>query len=436
MSDKKNKLISPRVLKGFRDSFPEQEIEKKRLISIIEKSFESFGFAPIDTPVLEYTEILLGKGSGETDKQLFRFNQGKRDVAMRFDLTIPFARFMAQNYDKLPIPFKRYHIAKVWRGENPQRGRFREFFQCDFDMVGVDTTSSDLEIMLLMSTTLKAIGVDNFQIEFSHRGLFNKFLEHLDISDKLVEILRTVDKLAKIGKEEVIKLLNELTTSENSTKIVDFIQAEDDFETTLAKMVKLSGGDCDEAQRLREIWTSLEYQGLTKNYKLNPSITRGLDYYTGLVFETFLTDLPGFGAVFSGGRYNNLASLYTKQELPGIGASLGLDRLLAGLEELGRAGEKKSTTDLLIFMMDENLLPYYHKIAADIRAAGISCEVYPKKKKLQAQFKFAEQKNVPYGLICGDQERKADKVNLKNLIERENTEGITVEELIKKIKES
>ncbi|MDC7220516.1 MAG: histidine--tRNA ligase [Spirochaetales bacterium] len=429
------KLIEPKVLKGFRDFLPEQEIERRELMAELEETYKSFGFVPIDTPVLEYTEVLLGKGGGETDKQVYHFeDHGKRDVAMRFDLTVPFARYMAAHRHELYLPFKRYHINKVWRGENTQKGRYREFVQCDFDIVGVDSASSDFEILLMMRASMQNLGVKKCTVHFSHRGIFNRFLENLGIMDKSVEILRTVDKLAKIGRDEVIRLLTELADGDKAEKIVSFIEMKDSFEATLANMSELAGGAEADTERLEQIWAAIKDMGLEDNFVLNPSITRGLDYYTGLVYETFLDDLPSIGSVCSGGRYNNLAGLYTKEELPGVGASVGLDRLLAALDELGQSSRKKSYTEVLIFQMDDSLMGHYHKMAGIIREAGISCEVYPVNKKLGAQFKFAEAKEIPFGIICGSDEKAAGTVNLKNLASRENHEGISLEKAIEVLK--
>ncbi len=427
-----SKIIEPKILKGFRDFLPATEIERKRVIRLLEDTFEGYGFVPIDTPVLEYTEVLLGKGSGETDKQMYRFqDNGKRDVAMRFDLTIPFARYIAKNRNDLYLPFKRYHINKVWRGENTQRGRYREFTQCDFDIVGTDCASADFEILMMMRRSMKALDVD-CTINLNHRGIFNRFLDNLGIREQSEEVLRTVDKLAKIGRDEVVRLLTELSDAAAAEKILTFIGKEDGFEATLTKMEELAGGEAEDTRRLKEIWSFIKEQGLEDAFQLNPSITRGLDYYTGIVFETFLNELPAIGSVCSGGRYNNLAGLYTKEHLPGVGSSIGLDRLMAGLEELGRSANKSSLTQLLILNMDPELTGYYHKLAEDFREAGICCEVYHDKKKFGPQFKFAEAKGIPLAVICGSDEREAGTVNLKNLETRESFEGLSPEEAIKK----
>ncbi len=432
----KIRIIEPKILKGFRDFLPPGEMERKRVVRILEDSFESCGFVPIDTPALEYTEVLLGKGSGETDKQMYRFmDNGKRDVAMRFDLTIPFARFMARNRSELYLPFKRYHISKVWRGENTQRGRYREFTQCDFDIVGSDKASADFEILLMMRRSLKALGVSDCTIHINHRGIFNRFLEALGIRDKSEDVLRTVDKLAKIGRDEVIRLLSDLAGEEAARKVLDFISKEEGFEATLNKMEALAGGEGEDSLRMRAIYACIKELELDDAFVLDPSITRGLDYYTGIVFETFLDELPGIGSVCSGGRYNNLAGLYTKESLPGVGSSIGLDRLMAGLEELGRGAEKRSLSRLLILNMDEGFTGFYHGLAERFREAGIPCEVYLEARKMGAQFKFAEAKGIPLALICGQEEKEAGTLSIKDLNKRESFEGLDLNGAIKKVKE-
>ncbi len=421
-------IIKPRVLKGFRDFLPESEIERKSIQSKLEQNFQSFGFVPIDTPALEYTEVLLGKGGGETDKQVYNFqDSGKRDVSMRFDLTVPFARYIAQHRNELYLPFKRYHIAKVWRGENTQRGRYREFTQCDFDIVGIDSPSSDFEIMLMMQNSLAVLDVKDVTIRFSHRGIFNQMLKTLCLEDKTVEVLRIVDKLGKIGEVKVVELLEEITTSENALKVLDYIKPGKDFRETLDKMIFLAGGESDDSKRLEEIYSYILENKIERSFILDPSITRGLDYYTGLVYETFLNELPEIGSVCSGGRYNNLASVYTKEELPGVGASIGLDRLLAGLEVLGKQSIKKSLSEVLILSLDNNLTGHYHKLAIKLRSMGINTEVFPVTKKIQQQFKYAENKSISFVIFCGEDEKDKNIVNLKCLNSKDNHENISIE---------
>jgi histidyl-tRNA synthetase len=298
-----SELITPRVLKGFRDSLPEAEIDRKNLTDRLEMAFRGFGFVPIDTPALEYSEILLRKSGGETEKQVYRFtDNGARDVALRFDLTVPFARFMAEHWNELYLPFKRYHIAKVWRGENTQRGRYREFFQCDFDIVGSDCAAADFEILLLIQASMEILGVNKFCVRLSHRGIFNRFLDRLGVRHESMEILRIVDKLGKAGEEEVLSLLEGIAGKENAKAVLSYCRGEGDFLSTLAAMEKASGGVSEESTRLRVLYSSIKEIGIEGFFILDPSITRGLDYYTGIVYETFLDEMPEIGSVCSGGR--------------------------------------------------------------------------------------------------------------------------------------
>ncbi len=425
-------LIEPQVLKGFRDFLPLKASRRLRLKRILEDTFESFGFMPIDTPVLEYKKVLLGKGGGETDKQIYEFkDKGKRDVAMRFDLTVPFARFMAAHLNELYLPFKRYHIDKVWRGENTQKGRYREFVQCDFDIVGTDNSSADFEILLLMYRSLSNLGVQGITIHLAHRGIFNRFLEKIGAAKESVEIMRNVDKLGKIGEVKVKSFLNEIITHDQTEQVLDYIKPEMTFLETLKKITMLSGGTSPESERLKEIYSFITYLDLQDTFLLDPSITRGLDYYTGIVFETFLDDLPSIGSVCSGGRYNNLASLYTKQQLPGVGSSIGLDRLMAGLEEIGLFAEDNSGTDIVILCMDEKDENEYHLLAERFRKERFSCELYFSKKKLSAQFAYAERKRIPIAVFYGTDEIRAGKLTIKNLKNRENISMISFEEAVK-----
>jgi len=415
--------IEPRVLKGFRDYLPEAEIERSALMRSLEATFRSFGFVPIDTPVLEYAEILLGKGGGETDKQVYRFSDhGGREVAMRFDLTIPFARFMAEHVDALYLPFRRYHMAKVWRGENTQRGRYREFMQCDFDIVGADSASADTDIVLCIASAMEALGTGPFTIRVSHRGIFNRFLERLGGEVKTGAILRIVDKLEKIGAEEVRALLAAEAGAEAAHGILDFIRREADFESTLAKLESLSGGPSPGSERLRAVWAKASAAGSAERLVLDPSITRGLDYYTGIVFETSLDALPQIGSVCSGGRYDELASLYTDRKLPGVGASVGLDRLLAALDSLGISRKVGGYTEILILDVDESAEDRYQAIARDLRKSGLACEIYPEKRKLAMQFSYAERKSIPLAIIAGGDELNRGVVQLRDLRSRESAE--------------
>lgn len=425
-------LIQPRILKGFRDFLPEAEITRSTLIEKLTDVFRSFGYVPIDTPVIEYSEILLRKSNGETEKQVFRFeDNGGRDVALRFDLTVPFARFTAEHKDELYFPFKRYHIAKVWRGEKPQAGRYREFIQCDFDCVGSDSASSDFEILSLMKAALQAIGVEDITIRMSHRGIFNQFLEKRNLTDKSEDILRTVDKLAKVGKEEVASQLESLTGSNTTAEeILEYITPADTFEQTLTHMEAMAGGESENTRRMREIYAMMEAAGIASSFVLDPSITRGLDYYTGIVYETFLNELPGIGSVCSGGRYDNLAGLYMKEKVPGVGSSIGLDRLIAGLQQLNKLESRKSFIDAEIFCLDKNMMTEYHRLAQTLRQRGVRCEVFPDPKKLLAQYTVAEKKGIPFGITLKKEDVAGNTVTIKNLATREVFENISLDKAI------
>ncbi len=396
-------LIQPKILKGFRDFLPHDELERALLLETVTGVFRNAGFLPIDTPALEYSEILLRKSNGETEKQVFRFNDnGGRDVALRFDLTVPFARFVAEHYSELFFPFKRYHIAKVWRGEKPQAGRYREFMQCDFDTVGADCAYADFEILHVMYKALRSLGVEAFRIHLSHRGIFNRFLEKLHVYDRSEDILRIVDKLAKIGKEEVLQQLAEISGREQAELIMQYsagYPSDGDFEKTLTHIESLAGGAAADTERLREVYQLLCDAGIERSFILDPSITRGLDYYTGIVYETFLTELPQLGSVCSGGRYDNLTGLYMKEPVSGVGASIGLDRLLAGLVQLGIRRMSAPFIDVLIFYGKADSIRNAGKAALYLETLNIRAEVFPEAKKIQQQYAYAEKKRIPWGLF-------------------------------------
>lgn len=411
-------MIDPVILKGFRDSLPEEESIKEEMEEKAKKVFSSYGFEPIDTPTLEYASVLLGKGGGETDKQVFKFeDNGKREVALRFDLTVPFARFMALHFNELPLPFKRYHIAKAWRGEKPQKGRYREFTQCDFDIVGEDSAESDAEIISMIIDTLNAIGVGSFKVHLSSRPLLNRLLSSLDLSSSSQEILRTIDKIAKIGKEETKRELLEIIGNENKTeRILSYVESGKggDFDDSYRKILSLTGGDSEESERLLEVYSLLRANGLEEFIVLDPSIARGLDYYTGLVYETFLDEMPEIGSICSGGRYNELASLYTKEHLPGVGASIGIDRLLAALLELRKSDYATSRVKLVLFYKkeeSEKALTSARKLRRDY---FINTDIYLlNDKKQKKAYDYAEKKGILYSLSFEE-----DGYVLKNLKSR------------------
>ena len=417
----KKKLIQPRVLKGFRDYLPEMMMPREQLMETARRIYRSYGFAPIDTPTLEYLEILTGNGSEETDKQMFKFEHGKHKVAMRFDLTIPLARFAAKHIGVLGTPFKRYHIAPVWRGENPQRGRYREFMQCDFDTIGTKSIVSDIETALVIHDLLQAIGFDKFSIRVNNRQILNGLLEKLDLLDKSTEVLRALDKLAKIGREKVAAEMMETagTSEQQANEVLQLAAVTGSNDEILQQVIPLvAGSETGEAglSQLRDLLAAVSAAGVSdNNISVDVSIARGLDYYTGTIFETFLDEQPGIGSICSGGRYDNLAGLYTNQELPGIGASLGLDRLLAAMEELGKIEKVATPADIFIPYFDPDSLHHYLKLAADLRAAGLKVELYPEAKKLGKQLQYANKRGFRIALIAGDRELAEEVCQVKHL---------------------
>ncbi len=419
-------MIEPRTLKGFRDTLPETMLAREHVVDTAKRVFRSFGYLPIDTPALEYSEILLGKGGDETDRQMFRFmDQGDRDVAMRFDLTIPLARFVAQHAHELQMPFKRYHVGPVWRGESPQRGRYREFVQCDFDVVGTASVNADIETALVIHELFLAIGIAGFGIRINNRKVFDGLLERLDLIDHITPVLRAIDKLAKVGPEKVTAELQEAGLSEDQTielfKLLD-IEGTDPFEQ-IAQAAELVGeGGQSGLAELTAIFEGLHASGVTKHAVLDLSIARGLDYYTGSVFETFLTELPEIGSVCSGGRYDDLASTYTKQQLPGVGASLGIDRLLAALEDLGLLDERAATAPVLIALFEPDRVHDYLGLAARLRRAGLGVELYPEPRKLGAQLKYADRRGHLFAVIIGQSEFDAGTARIKVLSSGESVD--------------
>ena len=423
-----NQLITPRTLSGFRDFLPASMIPRERLMETARNVYRSYGFVPIDTPTLEYAEILCGKGSEETDRQMYRFMHGKRDVAMRFDLTVPLARFVAQHANELGLPFKRYHIGTVWRGERPQAGRYREFAQCDFDTIGTTSIASDIETAMVIFDLMKAIGFEKFSIRMNNRKVLNGLLEKYGLSESSVAVLRVLDKLPKIGRDKVKEEMLEVTpaTEEQVNNILQLAEISGTNEEILKQLEKLCAGnelaELGHAQ-ISEVIAATSAVGIEQEHlQIDVSIARGLDYYTGSIFETFLSDLPSIGSVCSGGRYDNLAQLYTKQELPGIGASLGLDRLLAAMQTLNMIPESKTTADILIVQFDKSQLVDYVSMAAVLRRAGLKVEVYPDAKKLNQQFKYANRRGFQATIIAGADELAAGVVQVKWMESGEQSE--------------
>jgi histidyl-tRNA synthetase len=415
-------IIPPRTLKGFRDYLPVTMTAREHVIETARRIYRSFGFAPIDTPALEYSEILFGKGSEETDRQLYRFeDNGGRDVAMRFDLTVPLARFIAQHVGQLGTPFKRYAVGPVWRGENTQRGRYREFVQFDFDTIGTESLVADIETIVVVHDLFAALDISPFTIHFNNRDLLNGLLDKLGLRDQATAVLRALDKLAKIGADAVRTEIGEVSgaTEKQVDEILALAELRGSNDEILSELPAVVG-EADSARRgvaaLRTVLDGVRASGVEDSrVRLDVSIARGLAYYTGTVFETFLDTLPDIGSVCSGGRYDDLASQYTKQRLPGIGGSLGVDRLIAAMEELGRVDEGAATADILMVLFTEERTPDYLGVAEELRRSGLSVEVYPDARKIGAQLKYADRRGHRLAILIGDAEWAAGTAQVKAL---------------------
>lgn len=436
-------MITPRTLKGFRDDLPETMMVREEIIDKVRSVFRLFGFCPIDTPALEYLDILAGKGSEETDKQLYQFeDHGGRKVGLRFDLTVPLARFSAMHIGELGTPFKRYHIAKVWRGENTQSGRFREFTQCDFDTIGTTSVASDIETALVMYAILEKILAKihtgdsmsvPFTIRINNRKILSGLLQKLDLADKTTAVLRALDKLPKIGRENVAREMNDSagTSTAQSDEVLKLSELTGSNEAVsneeqldaLEPMIHGNATGEEGLANLRTLISAVKIAGVPQDrMKIDVSIARGLDYYTGTIYETFLDAMPQIGSVCSGGRYDNLAELYTKQKLPGVGASLGLDRLIAALEQLEVLKISKSPVDVMIPYFVEARIGDYMKLATQLRSHGIGVEVYPEAKKLGQQLKYADKKGFRYAIIIGEDEFAKNVCQVKDLKSGTSTE--------------
>ena len=423
------KPITPKTLKGFRDYLPEQMIARKQMMSAIAEVFERYGFSPIQTPALEYSEILLGKYGADAERLLYRFtDNGGRDVCLRYDLTVPLARVAAQ-YGNLPMPFKRYQIAPVWRAEKPAKGRFREFFQCDVDIVGSASLLADAECVAVDNDVLSALGVENFRININNRKVLAGFLQSLGLGagddDAGRAVLRTIDKLAAMGEATVRGLL----ASDNGLdaaaigRVFEFLGIEGANDEMLAAAEQLIGSTEGGSEGICELRAVLGYVAAlgvpAERLNVDFSIARGLDYYTGSVFETFLLDLPGFGSVMSGGRYDTLISTFLGRDMPAVGISAGIDRLFSGMVELGLVKTSKTPTRVLVAPMGEETLAAALAATSRLRAAGIATEVYLEPAKLKKQLKYADQRDIEAVVIIGEDELAAGEATVKLMAKRD-----------------
>ena len=414
--------IEPKTLAGFMELLPNEQILFNQIKAKIENVYNKYGFLPIDTPIIESAEVLLAKAGGETEKQIYRFNKGEADLALRFDLTVPLAKYVAKNYGNLSFPFRRYQIGKVYRGEKAQKGRYREFYQCDVDIIGDGTLSilNDAELPSIIYNIFKDLGFEDFTICINNRKILNGLFESLNLTQKSTEILRIIDKIDKIGKEKVIIELQKLELQENAINtIINFIQITGTTQEIITKLKELKIENETFKIGLEELESVAKYVlafGVPQsNFKIDLTIARGLDYYTGTVYETFLNNYREIGSVCSGGRYENLAEYYTDKKLPGVAVSIGLTRLFYKLNELELIkAEKKSISDVLIIDMETQDTTYL-KLANELRAQGINTEVFLNNKKLKAKFKYADKLQIPYVIIIGEDELQANKVKVKNM---------------------
>ena len=415
-------MIEPRTLPGFMELLPNEQILFEQMKQKIEKTYQKFGFLPLDTPILELSEILLAKAGGETEKQIYSFKKGDTDIAMRFDLTVPLAKYVAKNYGNLSFPFRRYQIGKVYRGEKAQKGRFREFYQCDIDIIGDGelSTINDAEIPSVIYNLIKELGFDDFTIRINNRKILNGLFEYINQKDNSVEILRIIDKIEKIGKDAVIEELEKIGVSKEATeKIIGFIEIEGTTDEKLQKLQDLNIKNEIFETGLKELTEVVHYIRMfgvpDTNFKVDLTIARGLDYYTGTVYETFLNNYRELGSICSGGRYENLAEYYTDKKLPGVGISIGLTRLFYKLNELGLIkAEKTSMSDALVIPMVEDLSKPI-MLANSLREKDINTEIYLNDKKLKAKLKYADKLQIPYVIIIGEDEINSGVVSVKNM---------------------
>lgn len=414
--------VKPRTMPGFMELLPSEQILFNKMYDTIREVYESFGFLPLDTPVLELAEVLLAKAGGETEKQIYRFTKGDTDMAMRFDLTVPLARYVAQHAGELTFPFKRYQMSKVYRGERPQKGRFREFYQCDIDIIGNEELDLvyEAEIPAVIYNIFKKLDFGKFTIRLNNRKILNGFFDSLGFGESIADILRTIDKIDKIGAEKVLAELADFGVSaEAGDKILSFITAEGTTDEKIAYLKGLGVENETFAQGVSEIEQVADYMrmfGIDDNYfMLDLTIARGLDYYTGTVYETVLDDYRNLGSVCSGGRYDNLTGYYTNQKMPGIGISIGLTRLFSQLKEAGIiTAESKSLVKVLVAPMDCDM-GYALKAASALRQSGIPCEIYYAKKGFKHKMKYADKLGIPFVAVIGTDEQANGQVSVKNM---------------------
>ena len=422
--------VSPRTLSGFMELPPKEQMKMEKMMSVLRDTYSLYGFTPLDTPVIESAEVLLAKGGGETEKQIYRFQKGDSDLALRFDLTVPLAKYVAGHYSELSFPFRRYQIGKVYRGERAQRGRFREFYQADIDVIGDGKLDilNEAEIPAIIYETFTRLGLKKFKIRVNNRKLLNGFYAMNGMSEKAGEIMRTVDKLDKIGAQKVKQLLIEEVKMlpDKSENVLDFMAICGTNAEVIERLEMYRGMDETFDQGLDELIAVTKYLkdfGVPEeNFAVDLTIARGLDYYTGTVYETVMTDHPEIGSVCSGGRYDNLAEYYTDKQLPGVGISIGLTRLFYVLNEQGMLSDEIVTApcDALVLPMLENLAPAVAAATA-LRQGGVRTQLYGEKKKFKAKMAYADKIGVPFAVLIGEDEVNEGVVSVKNMVTGEQS---------------
>ena len=436
--------ITPRTLSGFMELLPGPQQQMERIMEILRKTYSLYGFTPLDTPVIESSDVLLAKAGGETEKQIYRFQKGDSDLALRFDLTVPLAKYVALHYNDLSFPFRRYQIGKVYRGERAQRGRFREFYQADIDIIGDGKLSiiNEAEIPAIIYKTFSTLGLKRFQIRVNNRKILNGFYASLGLTEQSADVMRTVDKLDKIGPEKVKTILVEdfAIPAEKADEILRFIAISGSNEEVLSALEGYQGRSETFDAGLVELKTVVRYLAdfgvPAENFAVDLSIARGLDYYTGTVYETTMLDHPEIGSVCSGGRYDNLAEYYTDKQLPGVGISIGLTRLFYVLGEQGMLNPDLPTAaaDVLVIPMGEEQQGYAIATATALREAGIRTQLYAEKKKFKARITYAAKMGIPYAMFLGETEEQDKVVALKDLNKGEQV-TVSFKEAVKLIQD-
>lgn len=426
--------VTPRTPSGFGEYLPSEQIEFNRLMDIIRSTYEKYGYAPIDTPDIELSEVLLAKGGGETEQQIYRFTRGRNDLSLRFDLTVPLARYAAEHENELVFPFRRYHIGKVHRAERAQAGRFREFYQCDIDVIGSESNSIDAEFPAVINEIFEKFGFGEFTIRINNRLVLNGFFEGIGLKDVSAEVLRVIDKMEKITRDELVSELSLIGLSKKQVdQVLVFTEIGGTNDEVLAQLDALlveSATLKDGVAKLRTLVESLRTMGVPeKRFKIDLRIARGLDYYTGTVYETILNDLPGVGSVCSGGRYDDLASNYTDAKLTGVGISIGLSRLFYKLREAGIIkSTRQSLADIVVMPFGDKQVPRALEVASRLRADGTPVIVSTEPVSMKKKMKYADRMGCRYVIIIGDEEISSGKLTAKDM-ENGESQQITLDEL-------